>query len=78
MKGVWGEQWDYCDRCGFVFPISQLQKQKGLLVCSKDLDDLSIERRDGIIAQVLADGREGDNPKAEKLAEDDSFPELEF
>jgi len=27
-----------CDRCGFVFPLSDLTRQKGLLVCEKCLD----------------------------------------
>jgi len=77
-KGVWEEQWELCDRCGFLYPISQLTKQKNLLVCTKTcVDDLSIEKRQRQIAEILADGREGDNPKSDKKSEEDAF-ELEF
>jgi hypothetical protein len=79
MKGIWNTQWAYCDRCGFPHPIGMLTKQKGLLVCHCHgcFDDRSNERRASQIAEILADGREGENPKAEKQAEIDEF-ELEF
>jgi hypothetical protein len=52
-----GGQWDICDRCGFQFPISQLVKQKGLLVCIRRcFDDLTVERRPYIIEQILGTG----------------------
>lgn len=50
------QQWDMCDRCGFMFPMSSLVKQKGLLVCTRRntcFDDLTVERRSWVIAQVL-------------------------
>jgi hypothetical protein len=50
-----------------------LTKQKGLLVCSGCFDNTLVERRSQMIDQVLADGQEGDNPKAEKQASDDTF-----
>lgn len=55
-----GEQWDVCDRCGFLFPLSQLVKQKGLLICSRRtcFDNLEIERRERNIEQVLGAGVE--------------------
>jgi hypothetical protein len=79
-KGVWRDQWAYCDRCGFPHPISMLTKQKGLLLCSDHgcLDNLENERRPRRIAETLSDGREAENPKVEKQAEQDSFADLEF
>lgn len=56
-----GEQWDFCDRCGFMFPMSQLVKQKGLLLCTRTqtcFDDLEIERRDIKIMSILGEGVE--------------------
>lgn len=73
MKGVWREVWEICGRCGFPYPLSMLTKQKGLLVCSGCFDNTLVERRSQMIDQVLADGQEGDNPKAEKQASDDTF-----
>ena len=51
------QQWDTCDRCGRLFPIGRLVKQKGLLVCDAGcVDDLTVERRDFIIGQMLSAG----------------------
>lgn len=51
------EQWDLCDRCGFQFPMSQLTKQKGMLLCIKKcVDDLTVERRPFMIGQILGAG----------------------
>jgi len=57
-----------------------LTKQAGLLVCNdhRCYDNQENERRQSRIAEVLSDGREGDDPKAEKMVEEDPFPELEF
>lgn len=55
------EQWQLCDRCGRLFPMSQLAKQKGLLICTNTntcWDDLEIERRPLIIMSVLGTGVE--------------------
>lgn len=77
-KGLQGTAWANCDRCGFVHPIGQLQRQKGLLLCKDHgcVDDLTVERRPIIIAQVLSDGREGVNDR-ETLYEQDP-QDLEF
>ncbi len=49
-----GSQWEICDRCGFQFPIGQLVRQKGLLVCTRTcFDDLTVERRPYMIEQIL-------------------------
>lgn len=56
---VTGEQWQTCDRCGRLFPMSKLVKQKGLLVCTNRLtcfDDLTVERKDMEIEQALNTG----------------------
>ncbi|MCD4785371.1 MAG: hypothetical protein K8T10_16250 [Candidatus Eremiobacteraeota bacterium] len=29
-----------CDRCGFIFPLSQLKQQNGLLLCEKCYDNV--------------------------------------
>lgn len=76
-KGVWRDLWKLCDRCGFLFPLGQLTKQKSLLVCKRCFDDNSNDRRQQKIAEVLSDGKEGENPLVEKQAEIDEF-ELEF
>lgn len=49
------QQWDACDRCGFFFPMGQLVKQKGLLICIRRtcFDNLTVERRSAVIEQVL-------------------------
>ncbi len=54
-------QWSKCGRCGFSFPLSQLITQKGLLVCPKDIDNLDIEYRPKVIAEILADTEETSN-----------------
>lgn len=50
------EQWDICDQCGFPYPMSKLSQQKGLSVCPKCVDNLEVERRPAIIAQILSAG----------------------
>lgn len=50
-----GEQWRLCDRCGFWRPMSELQRQKGLVVCVHlCVDDLDVERRQYDITRMLA------------------------
>lgn len=47
-------QWDVCDRCSFLFPMGDLVKQKGLMICKRRCwDDLSVERRYIEIERVL-------------------------
>lgn len=55
------EEWRLCDRCGFIHPLSTLQKQKGLLVCTCHgcYDDTTDENRQDVINDVLSDGQEG-------------------
>lgn len=54
-QGVTFERWAKCARCGFSFPETQLIPQKGLLLCSKDLDKLDVEMRSRMISEVLQD-----------------------
>lgn len=78
QSGIWRQQWEYCAKCGFLYPVGYLAKQKGLLICRVTcFDKLDIERRERQIAEKLADGREAENEKIEKQAEDD-IAELEF
>jgi len=32
-------RWEDCDRCGFSWPVRELKRQKGALVCPECLDD---------------------------------------
>lgn len=51
------EQWDVCVRCGIERPMSDLNMQLGLLLCSKGcLDDLTIQRRPAMIGRTLGQG----------------------
>lgn len=54
LNNVRGEQWDNCDRCGRLFPMSKLTKQRGLLLCSRDFDNLEVERAPQVIARILS------------------------
>ena len=48
------QQWQECDRCGFMYPMSELIVQKGLLICTeKCFDNLTVEQRPWMIMQVL-------------------------
>lgn len=66
-QGIWGVQWDVCDRCGFEHPISMLFMQQGLKMCKCHgcLDDLSILYRARDIAEILRDNQEGKSDKSE-------------
>ena len=77
-SGVWRQQWQLCDTCKQLHPIGQLNKQKGKLVCYGCLDNLLVERRSRMIAERLGDGREAENPKADKQAQGDPYSELSF
>lgn len=60
-KGLYYSQWQRCDRCSFMYPLSQLTMQLGLLLCPKDVDNLDVEYRPKMIAEVLSDTEETDN-----------------
>lgn len=68
-RGLWFQQWAKCQRCWFDFPVGQLQMQKGLLVDEKCLDNLDVEYRPKVIAEVLADTQETTN-EFENVSED--------
>lgn len=67
MQGVWRQEWDNCDRCGFVHPISMLSMQLGfkLCKCHNCYDDLSNYYRAQIIQEILSDPSEGLSDKPE-------------
>jgi hypothetical protein len=49
--------WHRCDRCGMEYPVGQLQRQRGLILCTtKCVDDTLSSERDAIIQQVLEEG----------------------
>ena len=61
-QGLYWQQWFVCERCGFEYPLSSLQNQKGLLVCvEKCVDNLDVEYRPLAIQTVLADTQETEN-----------------
>lgn len=60
-QGLWMQQWQKCDRCGFDFPLGMLTMQKGLLLDAKCLDNLDVEFRPKIIAEALSDTTETTN-----------------
>lgn len=42
-RGIRGEQWSTCQRCGVEYPMSHLTSQLGLVVCKRScVDDLSL------------------------------------
>lgn len=65
-QGLWGSQWLYCGRCGFLHPVGMLFRQKGLLVCSDHgcNDNLDVERRPMLIGEILAQPGEFENEAA--------------
>lgn len=63
-QGIWNQNWAQCSRCGFDYPISQLTKQKGLMLDAKCLDNLDVEIRIKTIAEILSDGEEINNELA--------------
>jgi len=66
--GVQRTEWRKCDRCGFMYPITMLTRQLGLLVCASTCrDDISILYRATQIAKVLAVPGEGMSEQAEKF-----------
>jgi len=58
-QGIQRVEWDWCDRCGFEFPVTSLVLQKGLKVCTLYCYDKTlVEERPQIIAAVLEDDSE--------------------
>lgn len=64
-QGVWRTEWRICDRCGFLFPITWLRRQMGLLVDRECADDLSNQYRPKTIADVLSEPGEGMSEQGE-------------
>lgn len=58
VNNIKGEQWDTCDQCGSIYPMSRLVKQKGALICTTKhcFDNLLVERRPFMIESVLGSG----------------------
>jgi hypothetical protein len=52
------QQWDMCDQCGFLYPMSSLVKQKGALICTRRhcFDNLMVERRPWVMEEVIGPG----------------------
>lgn len=76
--GLWWQDWDTCQRCGFIYPLSLLTTQKGLVVCTVTcLDNLDVEQRPVIIAEVLSTDTEFTQDKTQ-LQSDTPMDDLEF
>lgn len=59
QQGIQRVEWDYCDRCGFLYPVTVLVNQKGSKVCTVTcFDKTLVEERPLMIAQVLDDESE--------------------
>lgn len=56
LNRITKDQWDNCDRCGFLYPMGRLTKQKGMMLCRKCVDNLTVERRSQMIEKVLTSG----------------------
>lgn len=63
--GWQGIPWHICDRCGFQYPVSQLTRQAGIIVCQKCADNplatISNDRRQEIMAQRISEP--GEEPR---------------
>jgi hypothetical protein len=67
-------QWQSCDQCGRLFPMSSLVKQKGLLICTSTcFDNLEVERRPWAIMQVMNPGAAQDQEGADLRTIDRGF-----
>jgi hypothetical protein len=61
-------QWQLCDRCGLMYPLTELVRQQGATVCTRTcLDDLSNQYRPKQMANVLATPGEGTDERSEYL-----------
>ena len=70
-----GEQWQSCDRCGRLYPMSSLTKQKGMMLCQTTpcFDNLDVERREYIIERVMNPGSAQDQEGVDTRAIDRGF-----
>jgi hypothetical protein len=58
-QGIQRVEWDFCDRCGFEYPVTQLVMQNGKKVCTKYcFDKALIGEREMEIAVILDDESE--------------------
>lgn len=68
QTGIKKVQWRVCDRCGLMYPLSQLARQQGLILCNKTcMDNLDNQYRPKLIAEALAVGDEGLDENAERF-----------
>lgn len=59
VNNIQKQQWDTCDRCGLMYPMGKLVKQKGGLICTVHcFDNLQVERRPFLIENILGSGVE--------------------
>lgn len=66
QNGLYGVQWQCCDRCGLMYPIDSLGRQQGLILCFRTCNDnLDNQYRPKIIADVLATPGEGSDERSE-------------
>lgn len=66
QNGIKGVQWQTCNRCGLMYPIDQLTRQQGIIVCTRTCDDnLDNQYRPKVIADVLATPGEGSDERSE-------------
>lgn len=65
--GVRGVQWELCERCGFMYSLTSLRRQQGLLVCEviPCADNLDNQYRPKQIEEVLATPGEGSDERSE-------------
>lgn len=76
MYGGQTQVWTKCGRCGFELPVGKLNSQKGLLLCPDCYDNLEVEERSFVIAEVLSDGEELLDIVGEYRAGPTEIPEL--
>jgi hypothetical protein len=59
-------QWQLCDRCGLMYPITELRRQQGINICNRTCaDNLDNQYRPVMIEQVLATPGEGSDERSE-------------
>lgn len=74
-SGVTGDPWHECGVCGRWWRTSALTKQKGVLKCPDDVDDLTVEQRERELRTILNSGP--DAPLADILV-DPTPADLEY
>lgn len=66
QMGILNVQWQLCDRCGLMYPLTKLTRQQGIIVCSVTcVDNLDNQYMPKIRAEVLATPGEGSDERAE-------------